>query len=209
LAFDLDTRAVPPLLVEPAKPRPDDVVDTDPLAALLDMVTPASMSSILPCCGWGKGFSSSGNALRAASQLLMENVVEDGGMGSSSGRLRAGDGETGSTVSIGSSDVSGVGQIPNCSYRSKKLELVGGDARLMLVERERGRSFAVLELSITGLEMGAEIGDGTEIGSADGDGVRPDTGAGGSGAVGGGVRGVEGRGLGRAVEMVRPDELVR
>jgi hypothetical protein len=37
---------------------------------------------------------------------------------------------------------SGVGQIPSCSYRSKKLELVGGALNDMLVERERGRMTA-------------------------------------------------------------------
>lgn len=40
------------------------------------------------------------------------------------------------------SSFSGVGQIPSCSYRSKKLELVGGDRRLILVDRDRGRSLA-------------------------------------------------------------------
>jgi hypothetical protein len=37
-----------------------------------------------------------------------------------------------------SSFFSAVGQMPSCSYRSKKLELVGGDLRLMLVLRDRG-----------------------------------------------------------------------
>jgi hypothetical protein len=37
---------------------------------------------------------------------------------------------------------SGVGQMPSCSYRSKKLELVGGALRLMLVDLDRGRSTA-------------------------------------------------------------------
>jgi hypothetical protein len=32
----------------------------------------------------------------------------------------------------------GVGQIPSCSYRSKKLELVGGAFKDILVERDLG-----------------------------------------------------------------------
>jgi hypothetical protein len=37
---------------------------------------------------------------------------------------------------------SGVGQIPSCSYRSKKLELVGGARNDMLVDLDRGRMTA-------------------------------------------------------------------
>lgn len=70
---------------------------------------------------------------------------------------------------------SGVGQIPSCSYRSKKLELVGGDLRLMLVDRERGRSTCDVLLGTSHIacilgwgsagngEVGAEMGKGGSV----------------------------------------------
>jgi hypothetical protein len=45
-------------------------------------------------------------------------------------------------VDVSASSFSGVGQIPSCSYKSKKLELVGGALNDILVERDRGRMTA-------------------------------------------------------------------
>ena len=58
--------------------------------------------------------------------------------------LSSGEGDVGSCLLLDASacSFSGVGQIPSCSYRSKKLELVGGALNDMLVERERGRMTA-------------------------------------------------------------------
>lgn len=102
--------------------------------------------------------------------------------------LSSGDvGSAFSTVLTGSvSSFSGVGQIPNCSYRSKKLELVGGARKDMLVDRERGR------MTAPELERGSDdVSDpdargivcvGPDKGVEDAEG-----GVGGRGEVGGGV----------------------
>jgi len=69
----------------------------------------------------------------------------------------------------------GVGQMPSCSYRSKKLELVGGAFSDMLVDRDRGNKTALDPLRLIGTvaEPMGDIGD--------------DNGKAGSGDVGGGL----------------------
>jgi hypothetical protein len=71
-----------------------------------------------------------------------------------------------------SSFFSGVGQMPSCSYRSKKLELVGGDRKLILVDRDRGSSLcpdALRDMSLepSGCEMGAGTGGRGALGAGD------------------------------------------
>jgi hypothetical protein len=75
-------------------------------------------------------------------------------------------------LSSSSRGFSGVGQIPNCSYKSKKLELVGGDLRLMLVDRERGSSTcdALLGTSHTACILGCGSAGKGEVGADDGSG---------------------------------------
>src|SRR4051794_6302582 len=85
--------------------------------------------------------SITGNAEIAASQLLTEKVVEeDLEMTCLLSILAAGCNsvlETSGLASVEESFSDGVGQIPSCSYKSKKLELVGGALSDMLVDLDR------------------------------------------------------------------------
>lgn len=99
--------------------------------------------------------STIGNALIAASQLLTEKLAEgdscicaciDVSVRSGSIMIEVSSLDGVSTSARGAVEAgfafSGVGQMPSCSYRSKKLELVGGDLKLMLVDLDLGRSTA-------------------------------------------------------------------
>lgn len=68
----------------------------------------------------------------------------------------------------------GVGQMPSCSYKSKKLELVGGALSDILVDRDRGSKTALEPLRLMGT-VADPIGD-----------IGDDNGNAGSGDVGGG-----------------------
>lgn len=121
--------------------------------------------------------SKTGKAPIAASQLAEENVADgdstmawaspDDGGGCSRGMSAATSCSTGfpSTFSL-------PGHIPSCSYRSKKDELVGGDFRLMLVERDLGNSLGVVDIGGVLISW-----------------VETKLGRGGRGLVGGGVSG--------------------
>jgi hypothetical protein len=112
--------------------------------------------------------STRGNASKAASQLVTEHCEDDSGNrpGFSapvvSARFSTGSG----VISSGSPVFSAVGQMPSCSYRSKKLELVGGDARLMVVERERGSRTGLFGDTAPGTG-----GSGAEGGEVTGEGI--------------------------------------
>lgn len=98
-------------------------------------------------------------------------------------------GSSSPAFSFSSGVFSGVGQMPNCSYRSKKLELVGGALSDILVDLDRGRRTA----PDPDLESGArlllsELRGTTPSWCEDDEPVR---GVGGSGDVGGGVIGEE------------------
>jgi hypothetical protein len=89
-----------------------------------------------------------------------------------------------------------VGQIPSCSYKSKKLELVGGARNDMLVDLDRGRMTAPeLERGrMTAPEFERERMDDSDpdasgivyVGAGEIPGA--DVGVGGKGEVGGGVK---------------------
>ena len=91
------------------------------------------------------GISITGKAEIAAFQLSEENL---GDSVSETGLVTTGANLTGESSCLGlfsgllsgvSSFSEGVGQIPSCSYRSKKLELVGGAFNDILVDLERGK----------------------------------------------------------------------
>lgn len=112
--------------------------------------------------------SITGNAEIAASQLLTEKVVEeDLEITCLLSILAAGCNsvlETSGLASVEESFSDGVGQIPSCSYKSKKLELVGGALSDMLVDLDRGRRTAPDPLRLIGA---VPIGDrGAEAGKA-------------------------------------------
>ncbi len=94
----------------------------------------------------------------------------------------------GFALGFSSPSFSGVGQMPSCSYKSKKLELVGGERKLMLVDRDRGSSLSPEALRLISPDaMGWVVGAGT----------------GGSGASGAGDSGdVISEVTGRDVEML-------
>ena len=92
--------------------------------------------------------STKGNAEMATSQLRAE-IVEIVS-GSSTIELTLGDDPV--------SSASPFGQMPNCSYRSKKLELVGGAFSDMLVDRDRGNSTAPDPLRCMGADVVGETG---------------------------------------------------
>lgn len=101
----------------------------------------------------------------AASQLSAENVAEgDSDIVLSGGIFSTSTFSNGSSFSGGTTDgfsagvslSAGVGQMPSCSYRSKKLELVGGAFRDMLVDRERGKSTAPDPLRLIGVDPTGE-----------------------------------------------------
>ena len=114
-----------------------------------------------------KGLASStiGNALMAASQLAIEKLVEgdcwisvpkesDEMSKISAERSRSPSAFVSSLTRFLSNPFSGVGQMPNCSYRSKKLELVGGDFKLILVDLDLGSRTAADPLRWIGVTFG-------------------------------------------------------
>jgi len=108
-----------------------------------------------------------GKAEIAASQLLTEKVVDvDSEMIPLLSIFAAGCNSFVEVSGLASAEVSfseGVGQIPSCSYKSKKLELVGGAFSDMLVDLERGNRTAPDPLRLIGVvpkgESGAEAGN--------------------------------------------------
>jgi hypothetical protein len=132
---------------------------------------------------FGGGISSTrGNAEIAASQLAAEKVADGDCETVSVGLVPASIGDWSSFVLVSglfSGDAvslsDGVGQIPSCSYRSKKLELVGGAFNDMLVDRDRGSNTALEPLRLIGTVADPRGDNGDEDGKA------------GSGDVGGGL----------------------
>lgn len=62
------------------------------------------------------------------------------------------------------SSFSPLGQMPNCSYRSKNEELVGGDFKLMLVDLDLGKSIGVEPLLLIGEVDDEESDSGVAMG---------------------------------------------
>ena len=107
-------------------------------------------------------------------------------------------GEMGSCCLLDASpcSFSGVGHIPSCSYRSKKLELVGGARSDMLVDLERGKITApelergrmtAPEFDLESMEDSDPDASGmVYVGAGETPGA--EVGVGGNGDVGGGVK---------------------